>query len=60
MHLQTPPVYLDADLETNSKFDTNKYKQYTKSGSKVDYLVWPTLLLHKDGPVLCKGVAQGK
>ena len=60
MHLQTPPVHLDVDIETNTKFDANKFKQYTKSGSKIDYLVWPYLLLHKDGPVLCKGVAQGK
>ncbi|XP_060566226.1 uncharacterized protein LOC132725156 isoform X2 [Ruditapes philippinarum] len=60
MHLQTPPVYLDYAVTINSTFDTNKYKPYTKSGLTIDYQVWPVLLLHKDGPLLCKGVAQGK
>ncbi|XP_060567624.1 uncharacterized protein LOC132726330, partial [Ruditapes philippinarum] len=32
MHLQSPPVYLDATLVSGSTFDTNKYKPYTKSG----------------------------
>lgn len=35
------------------------YRAYTVNGSKIRYVVWPPLLLHKDGPVLCKGVAQG-
>jgi hypothetical protein len=26
----------------------------------VDYIVWPPLYLHENGPLLCKGVAQGK
>ena len=42
-----------------SKFDTNLLKAYTKSGIHVEYIVWPALLLHKNGPVLVKGVAQG-
>ncbi|XP_060567831.1 repetitive organellar protein-like isoform X2 [Ruditapes philippinarum] len=60
MHLQSPPVYLDATLVSGSTLDTNKYKPYTKSGKKIDFIVWPSLYLHKDGPILCKGVAQGK
>jgi hypothetical protein len=34
-------------------------KPYTTSGTFVDYIVWPALLLYKNGPVLVKGVAQG-
>ncbi|XP_060565754.1 uncharacterized protein LOC132724779 [Ruditapes philippinarum] len=60
MHVQTPPVLIDTIAKPGSKFDTNKYKQYTKAGKKIDFIVWPVLLLEEGGAVLCKGVAQGK
>ena len=41
-----------------SDFDSNLFRPYTKSGDKYDYLVWPALLLHENGPVVEKGVAQ--
>ena len=41
-------------------FDTRLYNQYTLNGPYVDYIVWPALLLYEHGPVICKGVAQGK
>lgn len=40
-------------------FEKNKFKDYTKRGMYIDFVVWPVMLLHKDGPVLCRGVAQG-
>ncbi|XP_053398960.1 myosin heavy chain, striated muscle-like isoform X6 [Mercenaria mercenaria] len=56
-----PPVYVEfIDVGDNIPFDTNKYKPYTKSGKLLDYIVWPAVYLHKDGPMLAKGVAQGK
>jgi hypothetical protein len=42
------------------QFDTDSFRHYTKSGSTVDYVVWPVLFLHEGGPIICKGVAQGK
>ncbi|XP_053398943.1 centromere-associated protein E-like isoform X2 [Mercenaria mercenaria] len=56
-----PPVYVEfIDVGDDIPFDTNKYKPYTKSGKLLDYIVWPAVYLHKDGPMLAKGVAQGK
>ncbi|XP_053390700.1 uncharacterized protein LOC128553540 [Mercenaria mercenaria] len=53
-----PPVYVEfMDVGDDILFDTNKYKPYTKSGKLLDYIVWPAVYLHKDGPILAKGVA---
>ncbi|XP_060569842.1 uncharacterized protein LOC132728252 isoform X1 [Ruditapes philippinarum] len=60
MHVQTPPVVIDTCAKSGSNFDTSRYKQYTKAGKKIDFIVWPVLLLEEGGAVLCKGVAQGK
>lgn len=51
--LQIPPVVM--------VFDTSQpdlYRTYTRSGDVIEYIVWPALLLHENGPVLYKGVAQ--
>ena len=45
--------------EPGTKYDANKYKPYTTKGKFVDYIVWPVLRLHEDGPLLGKGIAQG-
>lgn len=60
MHLNDPPIHIDFKVKPGDKFDTNKFKIYTKSGNKIDYVVWPPVLLHEGGPLLCKGVSQGK
>ena len=55
MVCQDPPVALEC-----SKNNMDLYRAYTKSGNTIDYIVWPSLLLHDDGPLLYKGVAQLK
>ncbi|KAK3602855.1 hypothetical protein CHS0354_026415 [Potamilus streckersoni] len=40
-------------------FNRDLYSPFTKTGSHLEYTVWPVLLLYKHGPVLSKGVAQG-
>ncbi|XP_053390704.1 uncharacterized protein LOC128553545 [Mercenaria mercenaria] len=56
-----PPVHIEfMDVGDDIPFDTNKFKPYTQSGKRLDYVVWPAVYLHKDGPMLAKGVAQGK
>ncbi|XP_052239916.1 uncharacterized protein LOC127850700 isoform X2 [Dreissena polymorpha] len=40
-------------------FDKDKFKEYTSRGPYVDYFVWPIIYLHRDGPMLGKGIAQG-
>lgn len=59
MRIQDPPIYMEADYQTNSAFDSNKMRSYTKAGKLVHFVVWPTFFLHKDGPLLAKGVVQG-
>ncbi|KAK3602823.1 hypothetical protein CHS0354_026374 [Potamilus streckersoni] len=58
MSIQDPPIVLSKDPETGAHFDSNLYRCYINSGDNVDYVVWPALLLHKDGPVLAKGVTE--
>lgn len=61
MVIQEPPVYIDTIIErANETFNSNMHKNYTKSGKLVDFIVWPTLYLCKDGSILAKGVAQCK
>jgi hypothetical protein len=40
-------------------FDSDFYKPYTKSGTHVNFAVWPAVLLYDEGPILAKGVVQG-
>ena len=59
MCIHTPPMAIHTSYPGDA-FDTRLYKQYTLNGPYVDYIVWPALLLYEHGPVICKGVAQGK
>lgn len=59
MRVQDPPVHMEWDFKHGDKFDHDRLRSYTKGGDKVDYVVWPILYLHKGGPMLAKGVAQG-
>ncbi|XP_060582833.1 uveal autoantigen with coiled-coil domains and ankyrin repeats-like [Ruditapes philippinarum] len=59
MVIQDPPVVFAPLLSRGENFNNDYYKPYTISGPKVDYAVWPPLLLHEGGPILAKGVAQG-
>ena len=43
----------------NVIFNKDLFKEYTTRGYYLDYIVWPALFLHKDGPLLSKGIAQG-
>lgn len=60
MQIADPPLYLKFDVAQDENLDKNIYNVFTKSGSKIAYLVWPILYLHKNGPMLGKGVAQGR
>ncbi|XP_076072001.1 uncharacterized protein LOC143043705 [Mytilus galloprovincialis] len=60
MQISDPPLYLNFDVNSGENLNKNDYNVFTKSGSKIDYLVWPVLYLHITGPMLVKGVAQGK
>lgn len=59
MTLQDPPVVFGTMAKYGEALKTDIYKPYIQSGPYIKYVVWPSLLLHKDGPLLAKGVAQG-
>lgn len=59
MCLQDPPVVLGPAASHGEAFRSEVFKAYTRSGPRVDYEVWPSLLLHEGGSLLSKGVAQG-
>ncbi|XP_021376570.1 myosin-3-like isoform X2 [Mizuhopecten yessoensis] len=59
MRVQDPPVHIEWEFSHGEKFDHDRLRSYTKGGDRVNYVVWPILYLHKGGPMLAKGVAQG-
>ena len=58
MNMYDPPIAIGSPPAKRSVFDHTIYKGFTKSGKTVDYVVWLPLYLHKNGRLLCKGVAQ--
>lgn len=58
MNMHNPSVALGLPPTKDSPFDGTFYKEYTRTGTTVDFVVWLPLLLHKNGPLLQKGVLQ--
>ncbi|KAK3594518.1 hypothetical protein CHS0354_030864 [Potamilus streckersoni] len=60
MNIQEPPLELRGLMyTTGTPFDDSAFQPYTKSGKKIEYVVWPAMHLYRDGPLLCRGIAQG-
>lgn len=57
MVVKSPQVYLEFDCPAD-KIDRFIFRPFTKDGKTLDYVVWPALFLHKDGPLMTKGVVQ--
>ncbi|XP_063416074.1 centrosome-associated protein CEP250-like [Mytilus trossulus] len=60
MVVQDPPMFLDEGPQKDKAFDKNVFREYTNSGTKVVFTVWPALYLHKNGALLVKGVVKVK
>ncbi|XP_063413433.1 uncharacterized protein LOC134695889 [Mytilus trossulus] len=56
--VQDPPMVID--FVPGHIFDKQSWKEYTRSGTEVEYVVWPALYLYKGGPIMSKGVVQPK
>eukprot|EP00105_Crassostrea_gigas_P046404 XP_019930552.1 PREDICTED: uncharacterized protein LOC105347472 isoform X1 [Crassostrea gigas] len=54
MNVQDPPMELVAPKE-GEDVDKNLFSHHGRKGKKVQTCVWAALLLHKEGPVVCKG-----
>lgn len=59
MKIQDTPMVLNW-AKSHDKFDRNQFSQYTRKGQNIDYVVWPGVLLHKEGPLMSKGIVQCK
>lgn len=57
MHIQDPPMILDFS-SSSEIVDKAMFRLFTRSGEYVDFVVWPALLLHENGPLVQKGVVQ--
>lgn len=60
MVLQTPQVYIESSFKPDDVFNSNIYRSYKTQGKMYKFIVWPALYLHKDGPILQKGVAEAE
>ena len=65
MCVQTPPMALAALPRQGDTFDATLYTAYSKRGNKVNFVVWPAVLLKEkqfgeNAAVMRKGVADGK
>lgn len=54
--IQDPPMELLWPKE-QSKLDDH-LTEFTKRGNVISFVVWPSLYLHANGPLMCKGVVQ--
>jgi hypothetical protein len=59
MVVQSPPMCLTTCKE-GGRFDKNTFKEFTKSGPTVDFVVLPALYLYENGPLIGKGVAEAR
>lgn len=54
MQCQDPPIVLDFTEENSAV----KFKPYTSPGQELVFVVWPAVLLHENGLLVSKGVAE--
>lgn len=64
MCVQSPPMAIAALPKHGEKLDTNLYREYSRRGQIVDFVVWPVVLLKEPQnemlSVMTKGVAEVK
>lgn len=59
MCVQDPPMVFIDKLDRGADFNNDYFRKFTRAGgSKFDYLVWPAILLHQNGPLVVKGIAE--
>lgn len=58
MCIQDPPLAMEYENFEGKPVDRSKFNLYDRNGTITEFVVWPALLLHKNGPILTKGVVQ--
>ena len=59
MQTQFPPMVMDFSARPGDPLTPDRYSSYLTRGPKIAYLVWPPIYLHKGGPCIGKGYAEG-
>lgn len=58
MCIHDPPLVMEYEYVEGKPVDRSKFNLYDRNGTITEFVVWPALLLHKNGPILAKGVVQ--
>ena len=58
MAVQDPPMAISINVGDEVTFKKSLFREYTKPGAFVDYIVWPVVLIQDGGALIAKGVAQ--
>lgn len=58
MAVQDPPMALTGEVGEGAAYKKTEYREYTKSGPVVDYVVWPAVLIQDNGDLIAKGIVQ--
>lgn len=58
MNTHNPPLEFAEPPMCGQPYDKDSYKEFTKQGDTVSFVVWLPLLIEKDGAILTKGVVQ--
>ncbi|XP_069130762.1 uncharacterized protein [Argopecten irradians] len=59
MVMQSPRMEFEyPECKKGEKFNKDHFKEFTKSGDRLDYLVWPAMVTHRQGSLLVKGTVQ--
>lgn len=56
MCIQAQPMHLE--FCKKGERPSSLFRPFTRNGNVVQNCVWPALFLHKDGPLMEKGVAH--
>ena len=49
---------LTGEVGEGAAYKKTEYREYTKSGPVVDYIVWPAVLIQDNGDLIAKGIVQ--
>ncbi|XP_052794434.1 uncharacterized protein LOC128227704 [Mya arenaria] len=60
MQSQYPPMMLDFSHKPGDPFNKDILTAYSARGPRIAFIVWPPVNLHKGGPLVSKGYAEGK
>ncbi|XP_052794436.1 uncharacterized protein LOC128227706 [Mya arenaria] len=60
MQSQYPPMMLDFSHKPGDPSNKDILTAYSARGTRIAFIVWPPVNLHKGGPLVSKGYAEGK